>query len=52
MDDEPSKTWIKPKEPAKLEALRQALADLNIEYAISKRDKNLISINLWVGDED
>jgi len=50
MDDEPSKTWIKPKEPAKLEALRKALADLNIDYAISKRDENLITINLWVGE--
>jgi len=50
MDDEPSKTWIKPKEPAKLEALRKALADLNIDYAISKRDQNLITINLWVGE--
>ena len=50
MDDEPSKTWIKPKEPAKLEALRKALADLNIYYAISKRDQNLITINLWVGE--
>ena len=51
MDDEPSKTWIKPKEPAKLEALRKALSDLNIDYAISKRDHNLISINLWVGED-
>jgi len=50
MEDEPSKTWIKPKEPAKLEALRKALSDLNIDYAISKRDQNLITINLWVGE--
>ena len=51
MDDEPSKTWVRPIEPPKLEALRKALADLNIDYAISKRDNNLISINLWIGEE-
>jgi len=52
MDDEPSKNWIRPKEPVKLEALRKALFDLDIDYAISKRDHNLISINLWIGNND
>ena len=51
MDDEQSKTWVRPKEPTKLVALRKALHDLNIEYAISKRDKNLLSINIWLGEE-
>jgi hypothetical protein len=51
MDDEPSKTWIKPKETAKLTELREALSALDIDYAISKRDKNLVTINLWIGDE-
>ena len=51
MDEHPVKQWIKPKEPDKLVALRKALNDLNIEYAVSKRDKNLISINMWLGEE-
>lgn len=51
MEDAPTKQWVKPREPAKLVALRKALTDLNIEYAISRRDQNLISINLWIGDE-
>ena len=51
MDEHPVKQWIKPKEPDKLVALRKALHDLNIEYAVSKRDKNLISINMWLGEE-
>jgi len=51
MDEHPIKQWIKPKEPDKLVALRKALFDLDIEYAISKKDKNLITINLWVGKD-
>ena len=50
MDEHPVKQWIKPKETKKLVALRKALLDLDIEYAISKKDNNLITINLWVGE--
>lgn len=51
MDDEPRKQWVRPDEPAKLVALRKALTDLDIEYAISKRDKNLVNLNIWIGEE-
>ena len=50
MDEHPIKQWIKPKETKKLVALREALFNLDIEYAISKKDDNLVTINLWVGE--
>mgnify|MGYP001572288506 CR=1 FL=1 len=50
MDEHPVKPWVRPEEPEKLIALRKALSDLNIEYAISKKDNNLVTINLWVGE--
>jgi hypothetical protein len=34
--------------PAKLVALRKALTDLDIEYAVDKRDKNLVSLNIRI----
>ncbi len=51
MDDEPTKQWVRPYESPKLVALRKALADLDIEYAIGKRDKNLVSLHIWIGED-
>jgi len=51
MDDELRKQWVRPEEPAKLIALREALNKLDIEYAISNKDQNLVSFNIWIGED-
>jgi hypothetical protein len=51
MEPNPPAAWEKPEEPAKLIALREALNKLGIEYAISNKDQNLVSINIWIGED-
>lgn len=51
MEPNPPAAWERLEEPAKLIALREALNKLGIEYAISNKDQNLVSINIWIGED-